>query len=223
MRLILASSLLVCASALADSEDALAPPSIEAVQERAYKMSLELNIGVGTAPIDPFTKAYFPSVGAVIHFTDQISWQVARFSFSSFSSPGGPPAFSLNVNSQLRDQLERDFNANPNSFEEIRYFAGSDLIFSPLYGKSTFINRLVVHYEAFIVLGISIFKFSKSYTIPLIPDAPGLNVGAGIRIFHTQHVSYRLDITDTVGTTFKGAYNVLTIQALLAFNLGSTE
>ncbi len=216
-------AVLFASSALADSDDALAPAAVEAVQERSYKMALELNLGVGTAPIDPFTKSYYPTVGAVIHFSDSIAWQVVRAGFCSLGTPGGSTIFSLNVNSQLRDQLERDFSASPKSFDEIRYFFGSDLIFAPLYGKTSFLNRFVLNYEAYVILGVSLYKFATKSTIPLVPDAPGLNVGGGFRLFHTQHLSYRVEVADTIGTTFKGAYNVLTVQVLVGFNFGGAS
>ena len=216
-------SLFVAVPALAQNDDALAPPSVEAVQERAYKMALEINLGAGTAPVDPFTKSYYPTIGAVVHFSDSIAWQVVRAGFCSFGTPGGSTVFSLNVNSQLRDQLERDFSASPKSFDEIRYFLGSDLIWAPLYGKSSFLNKVVINYEAYVILGISVYKFAKNATIPLVPDAPGVNIGAGFRLFHTQHLSYRLEVADTVGTTFKGAYNVLTVQVLVGLNFGGAS
>ena len=221
--LALLTGLLVGTVTFAQTDDALAPAALEAVQERAYKLSLEFNLGFGTAPIDPFTKAYYPTLGAVIHFTDTLAWQAIRFGFVSFGAPGGPPVFSLNVNSSLRDQLERDFSVSPNSFEEIRYFLGTDLIWAPLYGKSTVLNRFVINYEAYIVLGISLYKFAKDATIPLVPDAPGLNFGGGFRLFHTQHLSYRVEVTNTFGTTFKGAYDVLTAQLLVGFNFGGAS
>ena len=219
---VLWASLLMTAAAWGQ-EDQLHPIGIEAVQERSYKMSLEFDLGFGTAPIDPFTKSYYPHFAAVLHFSDAVAWQIVRAGFASLNVAGSGTVVSFNANSQLRDQLERDFAAPAAAFEEIQYFLGTDVIWAPFYGKSSVLNRTVVNYEAFFILGLSVFKFTKDNTIPFVPDAPGLNFGGGVRLFHTQHVSTRLDVTNTFGTTFKGVYNVLMVQLSIAFNVGTSE
>src|SRR5581483_11440500 len=50
------------------------PGATQAIQERAYRMGVELSAGVGTLPVDPYTKAFYGQAAAQIHFTDWLGW-----------------------------------------------------------------------------------------------------------------------------------------------------
>jgi outer membrane beta-barrel protein len=192
--------------AFAQASELENPGSVSAVQERAYRMNFEFDLAVGSLPLDAFYKGYYGQAGAVVHFSDVFAWQVARGSYS------------FNVNTGLREQLERDFMVKPTTFDEVQWFIGSDVLLKPFYGKSSVINKWVLHYEAHFILGLSIFKMSVSNF------SPAVNLGAGVRLFHTKYVSYRLDVTDNVVVnTRQKPFNVLTIQLMLALNFGTTE
>ncbi len=194
--------------ARAQSTELENPGSVSAIQNRAYTMDFEFDLGVGTLPLDAFYKGYYPLAGAVVHFNDFLGWQVAR------------GAYSFNVSTGLRDQLERDFAVAPTAFEEVQWFIGSDLLLKPFYGKSSVLNTWVLHYEAHFILGASLFKFSVAQF------SPALNLGFGIRLFHNRYVSYRLDVSDAIvfGIVGKAKISqVITIQLMLALNFGGTE
>jgi outer membrane beta-barrel protein len=186
------------------------PGTVSAVQERLYRMNHELTLGVGALPADAFYKGYIASVSYTFHFTDSFAWQVGRGSYS------------YNVKTSLRSQLERDFGVSPTStaFEdEVQYLVGSDLVWSPLYGKTALLNRKVVHFTGFLLGGASILKLNRSDGF-----RPAVNLGVGMRVFTSQLISFRLDVTNNV--VFAGAtriVNVPTFQLSTALNFGATE
>src|SRR5262249_52031400 len=151
--------------------------------------------------------------------TDWLAWQVAR------------GAYGYNFSSGLRQQLERDFAVLPNGFDRVQFFVGSDIMLTPFYGKSAVANRFVVHYEAYILLGATVFKYESGAAMtapatgrttpaPLV-IRPGVDLGGGIRIFQNKYLSYRLEVLDSIVVT-GSVGNVLAVSLMLCFNIGLT-
>lgn len=209
--MLLAVGLLAPVAALAQELEA--PGSVSAVQERWFRLQHEIDLSVGVLPLDPFSKGLYAQAGYTVHFTDAFAWQVVR------------GAYVYSAKTDLRTQLERDFGILPNAFEEILFFAGTDLMWTPLYGKLSVLNRWMVHGELFLMAGATVFKFTNDPG--LFSLRPGVSVGGGARIFVTQYFSVRLDVTDNVvvpiGAKATGIGNVVTITLNLAFNFGATE
>lgn len=183
------------------------PGTVSAIQDRAYRMQHELNLSVGMLPLDSFWKGLYAQVGYTYHFSDDFGWQIGR------------GAYVYSARTQLRDQLERDFGVLPTTFEEVQFFVGSDLMFKPFYGKLAVLNRSVVHGEVYFLLGASLFKFTNAFR-------PGINLGGGGRIFVSQYVSFRLDVTNNIVLPLGSSsslLNVMTMTLSLAVNFGSTE
>nr|WP_242594216.1 outer membrane beta-barrel domain-containing protein [Corallococcus exiguus] len=196
--------------ARAQAEELENPGTVSAVQDRLYRMHHELSLGVGVLPADAFYKGLIGTVGYTYHFSDSVAWQVGR------------GTYSYNVQTSLRRQLERDFDAAPTAtaFEDqVQWMVGSDLMWSPLYGKTSFLNSNVIHFEVFLLAGGTVVKVDRSDGF-----RPAVNLGLGVRMFSTQNVSFRLDVTNN--TVFAGAsriINVPTVQIGTAFNFGATE
>jgi outer membrane beta-barrel protein len=141
-------------------------------------MNHELSLGLGVLPADAYYKGYYAGLSYTYHFSDSFAWQVGR---------GG---YSYNVKTSLRRQLERDFGVAPTNtaFEdEVEWMVGSDLMFSPFYGKTAILNSKVIHFEAFLLGGASIFKLNHEGGF-----RPGANLGLAIRVFKSDTVSFRL-------------------------------
>jgi outer membrane beta-barrel protein len=184
------------------------PGSVSAIQDRAYRMQHELNLSVGVLPLDAFFKGIYAQVGYTFHFSDAFAWQVGR------------AAYSYPVMTGLREQLQRDFGVLPTARDVVEYFVGSDLMWTPFYGKMAILNKAVVHGEMFFLLGASLFKYTTAFR-------PGVNLGGGGRVFVSKWVSFRLDLTDTVivptGGGANNIFNVMTVTLSLAVNFGGTE
>ncbi len=192
--------------ALAQAEPSVEAGSIEAIQDRTYKLANEIDLTIGVLPGDPYTKGLIAGGGYVFHFTDHLAWNVAH------------AGYSYNVTTGLRDQLTRDFGAPSSAFEQAQFFVGSDLIFKPFYGKSSVANLYVVHFDAQILVGVNVWKYQVG------GFAPAVNFGAGVRVYQNHVMSWRLDVTDDVVIfAKKSPINVPTISLSLAFNIGATE
>jgi outer membrane beta-barrel protein len=208
--LLLLSSLLLPGMARAQAEALENPGTVSAVQERLYRMNHELSLGVGVLPADAFYKGLLGSVGYTYHFTDSFAWQVGRGSYS------------YNLKTSLREQLERDFDASPTSsaFEEqVQWMVGSDLMWSPIYGKMAVSNRKVVHFSAYLLGGGTVMKLQRADGF-----RPAINLGLGVRVFSSQNLSFRFDVTNNA--VFVGATRIIqvpTLQLSTAFNFGATE
>ena len=182
------------------------PNAIEAIQSRTYSLSNEIQLSVGVLPADPFVKGLVAGGGYTFHFTDHFAWNIAH---------GG---YVYNVTTSLMDQLVRDFGAPASTFEQAQFFAGTDLVFKPFYGKSSVLNTYVVHFDTQILVGANLWKFQVG------GFAPSVNFGAGVRVFQNHVMSWRLDVTDDVVIfTKKAPLNVPFLTLSLSFNFGATE
>ncbi|MBL8953330.1 MAG: outer membrane beta-barrel domain-containing protein [Myxococcaceae bacterium] len=197
---LLAAFVLTPGAALAQSE-LENPGSVSAIQERAFRMSTEFNLAIGVLPLDAFTKQVYGQVSFVYHFTDYFAWQVGR------------GAYGYNWSTGLKAQLEKDYGVLPTTIDVIQFFVGSDLMFSPFYGKAAILNRAVIYYEAYLLVGVSVFKYTNAFR-------PAANIGGGIRIFQNKYVSYRLEVTDNI-VIKERPEQVMQINLMLALNFGS--
>lgn len=201
--------LLIClfsGAASAQFEDIQNPGTVSAVQERTYRMNHEITLSVGVLPLDAFYKGIMAQVAYTAHFSDSFAWQVGR------------AMYSYNLDTGLRNQLEQSFGASPVDFDEVQYAIGSDLVWSPIYGKTTFLNSSVKHFEVYLLGGGSIIRLSRA------GFRPALDVGIGARLFSSKVLSFRLDVTDNIVIAPDRAFlNVMTVSLAVALNFGATE
>lgn len=211
----LCAALIVSGSALAQVEALENPGTVVAVQDRQYRMNHELTLGLGVLPLDAFYKGVIAQVAYTYHFTDHFAWQVGR------------GAYSYNLDTGLKDQLQRQFAVQPTAFDEVNWMVGSDLIWTPFYGKLAYLNRAVQHFEVFLVAGASVFRVTLGTASTGLPNAttafrPAANLGIGVRLFASKFVSWRIDITDEVVFSDR-IFNVPTVTLSAALNFGSSE
>ena len=208
LRAFIGLCLLMPAMASAQLQDLENPGSVSAVQERAFRMRHELDLSLGVLPLDAFYVGLYAQVGYTAHFSDTVAWQIGR------------AAYNYAARTTLRDRLERKYGVLPTAFEEVQFFFGSDLLWTPFHGKMAVMNRWVVHGEVFLMLGATLFKFTNSFR-------PGVNLGIGGRVVFTPNVSVRLDLADNVVVPVGGGSvtftNVMTTTLSLAINFGAPE
>jgi outer membrane beta-barrel protein len=202
---------LLCALLLACLAAPLAASAQEsgklvAIQQRKYRMGVELELGGMFEPIDAFSKGLAPEGSLTLHFDDDWGWEVLR---------GG---YVARLNTSLRTQLERDFGVDPTAFDSLQYYASSNLIFSPLYGKFALRNSSLVHMQAFLSFGAAYSHFTSYYAA-----APEL--GAGLRVFLNNTFSVRFDARDAYffGLTTKKQQNILFLSLGLSINFGGND
>lgn len=207
-RLTLAGLCLASGAAFAQLEPDQAPGAPVAIQDRAYVMMQEIDITGGFLPLDPYTKGAFVGGSYIAHFSDFVGWEIAR---------GG---YNFGVKTDLRQQLERDFGILPNAFDAPQFFAGTDLVLSPFYGKLAVTNRWVVHTEVFFTVGGTFYKFGGPTDFRLGPT-----LGANLRLFLNKTLSVRIGFDDSVLFSLRDAKlsNVMALSLSLGINIGASE
>jgi outer membrane beta-barrel protein len=192
----------ICVSPLsAFADDDEAPARVSVVQKRQYTMRHEIQVSGGFLPLDAFYKGVTVNVGYTFHFTDHFAWRVARGSYDKAIDTG------------LKRQLENQFGVLTTDFPQVQWMAGSDLIWNAFYGKTAFMNLVVLHLALFLTLGADAVKLQTEIV-------PAVNFGGGIRFFATEWLSVKLEATNhfVVG---KRSFNIVDLQVALAVNLGS--
>jgi outer membrane beta-barrel protein len=209
--------LLLCLAPLAaQAQEELENPGVVlAVQDRTYRMNSELMLAAGVLPLDAFTKGISGEVSYTYHFSDSFAWQIGRF------------LYSYNVATGLQNQLTRDFGVNPTAFPQTNWIAGSDVMWTPIYGKFAWLNSSVAHFEIYGLLGLSVANQRISSDIAAGTTSttflPGLDFGIGWRFYITKSVSLRFEVTDNLLFGSGGIQNIMVVQVGVAFNFGSTE
>ena len=161
-----------------------------AIQKKPYQLKHELNASVGVLPMDAFYKGVTFGGGYTYHFSHHFAWEVFQI------------LASQNVDTGLKDDLQDYFAIEPSAFREVDFLANTNVVFIPLYGKMTWLNRKVVRMECSVTAGGGVAQYTeyersgassysenKQYEI-------SANFGMGLRFYLSEHFSLRLDLRD---------------------------
>jgi len=167
----------VCRTASADDADEVAT---YAIQQRLFRVGLELNAGVGILPLNAFYKGFIVEGDVMYHFSSTWAWEIAQAAYVFVQSDTG-----------LQQQLLNNFGVKPTLLTSPSFLGSSNLVFTPFYGKLAGLNRSVSHVEIFFPIGPALGRYEN-------PGAfqAGIDVGLGLRWFLTTHTSLRLDARD---------------------------
>jgi outer membrane beta-barrel protein len=198
MRALALASVLLSFSAFADDES---PAQVAVVQKRQFTLKHELMISGGYLPLDAFYKGVTFNVGYAYHFNDHFAWRVGRFSFSRAIDTG------------LKTQLNQQFGVLTTDFPVVQWMAGSDLVWNAFYGKTAFMNAVVLHLALYIFAGGDAVRTQTDVI-------PAVNVGGGLRFFVTEWLSLKIEAANHVVIGRK-SFSVVDLQLALAANLGS--
>ncbi len=161
------------------------------IQEHIYKMDHEISIGWAYLPLDPYYKGYGAQLAYTIHFNPFIALELFRV------------GWSYNVDTELKTKIiDTAPEVSLAEFPAVVFFENTNLLFKLFYGKQSFTNRTVVHFEIFATLGAA-FLFRNPYPIweGDLDNARyefGVNGGFGVRFWFNPTWSIRIDLRDTV-------------------------
>jgi outer membrane beta-barrel protein len=161
------------------------------IQKRLYTMNHEVSVGWTYLPLDPYHKGYGVAIGYTIHFNH--IWALELFRFG----------VAYNVDSSLKEKLLTQVpDVSPSEFPGVVAFENTNLLLKILYGKQTFLNRTVLHYELFATAGAALLYRNPFNLNELDMDNVryefGVNAGMGIRFWLDTTWSLRVDLRDTV-------------------------
>jgi outer membrane beta-barrel protein len=159
-----------------------------AVQNRVFHRSHEIDISAGYIADDDFFHVYPVGIGYTFHFNDHIGWEVCR------------AQYMLNVDKDLKETLERDFNVQPERFAEQKYMLHTHFVYSPLYGKHAFRNRSIINNEIYFFAGPGIVHYEWDYSTGRSDseNAFSISLGAGMKYFLSKKTCLNIEIRDLV-------------------------
>ncbi|MDJ0764033.1 MAG: outer membrane beta-barrel domain-containing protein [Myxococcota bacterium] len=185
---------------LAAEEAVASGPKTLAVQNRQHAMTHEFSAWVGTLPLDAFEKGLTFSGAYTLHFTDLIAWEIGQFTYSH------------GIETALKDELE-NVSVEPTQFEVVRYYATSSILFKPVYGKMSLLNRALIYGEVFFLIG-------GGYGQLTIERRAVVNAGAGGRIYAGKYVSFRVELRDIMFVLSDDIQNELWIAGGVCLGFG---
>lgn len=183
-----------------------------AIQAKKYDLKHEVDAGVGFLPLSAYYKGFTMGASYTYHFSDFYGWRVFNFQYVK------------NISTGLKDSLENNFGVTPATFSKIKFYVHTDFVITPLYRKMILFNRMVLHGETFFLIGAGAFKFGGQKDLAgTAPEngkfKPAIDIGVGFRIWLTEWLSTRLDVTHYLyhvsGSDFD---NVLYVGLNLAVN-----
>ncbi|HOX45710.1 MAG TPA: outer membrane beta-barrel domain-containing protein [Myxococcota bacterium] len=165
------------------TEEGLDQGRVYAIQDRAFRMNHEFGLSLGFLPLDAFYKMFSIGGHYVVHFDEMWAWEAVHLTYSKY----------LDVDTGLRSELADRWDASPTDPEENRidFALDTNLMWKPLYGKSTLLGDTVIFGETYLLLGIGTEKFETAWY-------PAINLGLGMRIFLGETISMRLEVREYI-------------------------
>lgn len=185
---------------------------VYAVQKKGYQLKHELYGAVGVLPMDAMYKGVTIGGGYTYHFSHHFAWEAIQFTYSN------------NIDTGLKKDLQNIFDAEVTSFREVQFLANSNVVFVPLYGKMTWLNRHVVQMEFYLTAGPGIAQYKESVRTGREGFAEDTqyyfsgNFGIGLRFFINHQFSVRLDMRDYMNFVDGGVDNAAYFALGLAWN-----
>jgi outer membrane beta-barrel protein len=197
---ILGAACAVCRTAsAADDADEVAT---YAVQQRLFRLGLELHAGVGALPVNAFDKGYIVDGDVTYHFSSAWAWEIIQASYVFVQADTG-----------LKTQLLNNFKVLPVELTTPQFLGSSNLVFTPFYGKLAGLNRSVSHIEIFFPVGPALARYQNPGQFE-----GGIDIGVGLRWFMSTHTSLRFDARDFLVTPSLSNFS-LTNELLFALGL----
>ena len=202
--LLLAASLLSAPWAAA-ADGAAGGPKTLAVQNRKHTQRHEFGIWAGVLPLDAFTKGITASAAYTLHFNDLFAWEVANFTYS------------FGVDTHLKEDLANLTQpVGPTPFETVQYYATSNAVFKPVYGKLAVLNRSLIYQEYFLVAG-------AGYGWLSITHRPLIDFGLGARVYTRSRLSVRMDVRDYLFFGAEDVHNEIWVSLGMSLSAGNRE
>ncbi len=165
--------------------------STSPIQRRKYELGHELSLGWAYLPLDAYYKGYGLQVAYTIHFSDLVALELFRV------------GWSYNIDTKLKNKLiDQMPDISPGEFPAVVLWEHTNLLLKLFYGKQSFLNGTVLHFELFATAG-GAFVFRNPYPIWDGDQSNahyefGVNGGFGFRFWLNPDWSVRVDMRDTV-------------------------
>ena len=164
--------------------------TVEAVETYRNPRQLEVAIGGGIYPLDPYYLGFSVNGSFCYYFSTSFAWEIV----------GGSYAFS--VQKDLTSQLADKFGVNPQVIEKLEYTADTSLVLVPTYGKSVLFKSFLQNFRTALLLGGGIVKTSLS-------SFPAVSLAFRNDTYISDAFSWRWEIRDYIA--IKGGKHFLSL------------
>ena len=225
---LLAAALAAAPLAARGSEADAFEGKVEPVSGQLYVKAgrLELEPFVAFSLNDAFYAKYFGGLRAGWHFTD--AWSVAAAFETGFSSPTGSTKLCT-PNQGCRDASDAQLWQVPG---DVRWIAGIEGAFSPVYGKVNLLASAVLHLDFSLIVGVdwivsqAVLSASDAEAraaaggTPGTVGSPGIHLGIGSHVFVGRSLAVVLQLRDYLYFTDVGNLGERKLQNQIFLELG---
>ena len=163
---------------------------------------LELTVpSVGLSLNDAFFSKYVAGAKLGYHVSEYVSFAVTGL--LATANPTGSTSVCP-VNSPCRPATQAELDLVPG---QVRWMAGAELAFAPVYGKLNLVAEKSIHFDMSIFAGGDLVAFrdvvprdasggTRATASPGDATSPGVHLGLGARVFLARAVALRLELRD---------------------------
>jgi outer membrane beta-barrel protein len=173
---------------------------------------------LGVIPFDSVVNHFLVGGRLTWHFSDHFGWEIADFTLAL-------PSVTSYATSLVQHENLSNLQTN-----QLKLIVGTNLLFSPMYGKIRFIGNSIVHFDIYSVLGLGFSNIqvlqltsaganaAPTQTILKTSWDPTINFGFGFKFFVTNVVGVILDFRDYF--TYSEAYGKKRFASHFGANVG---
>ena len=179
---------------------------VKPVSGQLYRKAgkLELTIPAGVVSLnDAFFTKYMAGAKLTYHLSE--SWSLGvNGSIGTSSATGSTSICSVNTdpnNPACKPAVNAQLNQVPG---DIKWIAGGEVGFSPLYGKLNLFGEKALHFDLSLLVGADLVSYrdvlgatqANAGATPGTVSTPGGHVGIGARVFFARFMALRLELRD---------------------------
>ena len=179
---------------------------VKPVSGQLYRKAgkLELTIPAGVVSLnDAFFTKYMAGAKLTYHLSE--SWSLGvNGSIGTSSATGSTSICSVNTdpnNPACKPAVNAQLNQVPG---DIKWIAGGEVGFSPLYGKLNLFGEKALHFDLSLLVGADLVSYrdvlgatqANAGATPGTVSTPGGHVGIGARLFFARFMALRLELRD---------------------------
>jgi outer membrane beta-barrel protein len=163
---------------------------------------LELTIPAGTLSLnDPFFSKIAAGAKLGYHFNEYFSLALTGAYMARTSPTGSTSVCPAGRGCETASQAQ--LNQVPG---EIKWIAGAEIGFSPIYGKLNIFAEKAIHFDLSLLAGADLVSYrdvlgaveANAGATPGTASSPGGHVGLGARIFLARFLALRLEVRDVI-------------------------
>lgn len=152
-------------------------PETYAIQNRPYILNKELGLYYAYMPLDHFNHFHAFGANYLTYYNDYLAWEVFNVATTTNQSTG------------LADRLLNDYNAIPDTFDILKYYYSTSVVYTPIYMKHLYQNESIRFGDISFVVGAGLARFDRNGNSNMIEGGvisrfvggPGFNFKLDVR------------------------------------------